>query len=162
MDQIIHDVCLPNLPVTFAIDRGGLVGDDGPTHHGVFDISFMRMIPNLVIMAPKDEDELQHMLYTAILHPGPAAVRYPRANGEGVTMADELVRLPLGEGEVVREGKDILLLPVGNCVYPALEAAEGLKKLGIDAAVINPRFIKPLDAKLICEWAEKTGKVIEL
>ncbi|HIJ77860.1 MAG: 1-deoxy-D-xylulose-5-phosphate synthase [Desulfobulbaceae bacterium] len=160
MDQIIHDVCLPNLPVTFAIDRGGLVGDDGPTHHGVFDISFMRMIPNLLMMAPKDEEELQHMLYTAILHPGPAAVRYPRGSGEGVTMSEELVRLPLGEGEVLREGTDILLLPVGNCVYPALEAAEGLKKLGIDAAVINPRFIKPLDAKLICEWGEKTGKVI--
>ena len=162
MDQIIHDVCLPNLPVTFAIDRGGMVGDDGPTHHGVFDISFMRMIPNLVMMAPKDEEELQHMLYTAILHPGPAAVRYPRGSGEGVSMSAELVRLPLGEGELLREGKDILLLPVGNCVYPALEAAEGLKKLGIDAAVINPRFIKPLDSKLICEWGKKTGKVITI
>lgn len=160
LDQIIHDVCLPNLPVTLAIDRGGLVGDDGPTHHGVFDLSFLRFIPNLVIMAPKDEDELRHMLHSAILHPGPAAVRYPRGNGEGVSLAGPLQRIPLGTGELLRPGRDLLLLPVGNRVYPALEAAEGLKKLGIDAAVINPRFIKPLDDALICEWAVKTGRVI--
>jgi len=162
LDQIIHDVCLPNLPVTLAIDRGGLVGDDGPTHHGVFDFSFLRFIPNLVIMAPKDENELRHMLHTAILHPGPAAVRYPRGNGEGVSLDEVLQRLPLGRGELLREGEDILLLPVGNRVAAALEAAAGLEKLGMEAAVINPRFIRPLDEELICEWARRTGKVITI
>ncbi len=160
LDQIIHDVCLPNLPVTFAIDRGGLVGDDGPTHHGVFDLSFLRFIPNMVLMAPKDERELQDMLFTAVRHPGPAAVRYPRGYGEGVPLTDRLSELPIGKGEVLREGKDILLLPVGNRVGPALAAAEGLAKVGIDAAVINPRFIVPLDAELICEYAARTGQVI--
>jgi len=162
LDQIIHDVCLQNLPVTLAIDRGGVVGDDGATHHGVFDLSYLRFIPNLVFMAPKDEEELRHMLYTAIYHPGPAAVRYPRGNGEGVALTDTLKKLPFGKGELLREGTDVLLLPVGNRVYPALDAAEGLEKLGISAAVINPRFIRPLDGDLICEWAEKTGKVVTI
>jgi len=160
LDQIIHDVCLPNLPVTLAIDRGGVVGDDGPTHHGVFDLSFLRFIPNLVVMAPKDENELQHMLHTAIFHPGPAAVRYPRGSGLGVAMDEELLRLPIGKGELLREGGDVLLLPVGNRVAAALEAAEGLAKLGVEAAVINPRFINPLDGDLICAWAEKTAGVV--
>lgn len=162
LDQIIHDVCLPNLPVTFAIDRGGLVGDDGPTHHGVFDLSFLRFIPNLVLMAPKDENELQHMLYTAIFYPGPAAVRYQRGNGEGVQLSSTLEKLPLGKGELLREGDDVLLLPIGNRVYPALEAANGLEKVGIDAAVINPRFVNPLDEGLITEWAQKTGRIITI
>ncbi len=162
LDQIIHDVCLPNLPVTFAIDRGGVVGDDGPTHHGAFDLSFLRFIPNLTIMAPKDENELQHMLHTAILHNGPVAVRYPRGNGEGVELSSTLTEIPYGKGELLREGKDILLLPVGNRVYPAMEAAEGLKKIGIDAAVINPRFVKPLDRELICQWAAATGRVLTI
>ncbi len=148
VDQIIHDVCLQNLPVTFAIDRAGVVGDDGPTHHGVFDLSFLRFVPNLVIMAPKDENELQHMLHTAVLHKGPAAIRYPRGQGEGVELSDKLSEIPIGKGELLREGNDILLLPVGNRVYPALEAAMGLEKVGIDAAVINPRFVKPLDSDL--------------
>ncbi len=160
LDQIIHDVCIPNLPVTLAIDRGGVVGDDGPTHHGVFDISFLRFIPNITYMAPKDENELQHMLHTAINLPSPAAIRYPRGAGEDVVMDTELINLEIGKGELLREGKDILLLPIGNRVYPAMRAAEGLEKLGIDAAVINPRFIKPLDKDLICEWAEKTGRVL--
>jgi 1-deoxy-D-xylulose-5-phosphate synthase len=162
LDQVIHDVCLQNLPVTFAIDRGGVVGDDGPTHHGVFDLSYLRFIPNLVLMAPKDENELQGMLYTAVRHDGPAAIRYPRGAGEGVELADDLTALPIGKGEIVREGKDILLLPIGNRVCPALEAAQGLEKVGIDAAVINPRFIKPLDSDLIIEWAEKTGRVVTI
>ncbi len=160
LDQIIHDVCLPNLPVTFAIDRGGLVGDDGPTHHGVFDLSFLRFIPNMVLMAPKDERELQDMLYTALQHPGPAAVRYPRGSGEGVPLTDRLAELPIGKGEVLREGKDLLLLPVGNRVGAALAAAEGLAKVGIDAAVINPRFIVPLDTELICDYAARTGRLV--
>lgn len=160
LDQIIHDVCIPNLPVTLAIDRGGVVGDDGPTHHGVFDISFLRFIPNLTYMAPKDENELQHMLNTAISHPHPTAIRYPRGSGEDVPMDKELVNLEIGKGEVLREGDDILLLPIGNRVYTALRAADELEKLGISAAVINPRFIKPLDKELICEWAQKTGHVV--
>ena len=162
LDQIIHDVCLPNLPVTLAIDRGGLVGDDGPTHHGVFDLSFLRFIPNLVIMAPKDENELRHMLHTAIFPPGPAAVRYPRGNGEGVALDTILQRIPLGTGELLREGEDLLLLPVGNRVSAAMEAATGLEKLGIEAAVINPRFVRPLDESLICKWASRTGRVITI
>jgi 1-deoxy-D-xylulose-5-phosphate synthase len=162
LDQIIHDVCLPNLPVTFVIDRAGLVGDDGPTHHGVFDLTFLRFIPNLVLMAPKDEHELQHMLHTAIYYPGPAAVRYPRGAGQGVALSADLQKLPLGKGELLREGGDVLLLPVGNRVYTAMEAAAGLQKVGIEAAVINPRFIRPLDGELITEWAVKTGRVLTI
>ncbi|OGQ98007.1 MAG: 1-deoxy-D-xylulose-5-phosphate synthase [Deltaproteobacteria bacterium RIFOXYD12_FULL_57_12] len=160
LDQVIHDVCLPNLPVTFALDRSGVVGDDGPTHHGMFDIAFLRYIPNLVLMAPKDENELQHMLYTAVRYPGPVVVRYPRGEGEGVALSAELEELPLGKGELLRSGNDVLLLPIGNRVFAALTAADGLKKLGIEAAVINPRFIKPLDGDLIAEWAAKTGRVV--
>ena len=160
LDQIIHDVCLPDLPVTFALDRGGVVGDDGPTHHGVFDLSFLRFIPNLTVMAPKDENELQHMLYTSITGDGPCAIRYPRGSGEDVSMDDTFTSLPLGRAELLRAGNDVLLLPVGNRVYPALEAAEGLAKLGIDAAVINPRFIKPLDNELIGKWAKTCGRVV--
>jgi 1-deoxy-D-xylulose-5-phosphate synthase len=162
LDQIIHDICIPNLPVTLAIDRGGVVGDDGPTHHGVFDLSFLRFIPNMVLMAPKDEEELRHMLYTAVLHKGPAAVRYPRGPGEDVLLTGDLQRIEIGKAEVLLEGGDILLLPIGNRVHPALRAAEGLKKIGIDAAVINPRFIKPLDADLICTWAARTGRVVTI
>lgn len=160
LDQLIHDVCLPDLPVTFALDRGGVVGDDGPTHHGVFDLSFLRFIPNLTVMAPKDENELQHMLYTSINGDGPCAIRYPRGKGEDVVMDTEFAAIPIGRGELLRKGKDVLILPIGNRVYPALEAAEGLAKLGIDAAVINPRFIKPLDNELIGEWAETCGRVV--
>jgi len=162
LDQVIHDVCLPNLPVTFAIDRGGVVGDDGPTHHGVFDLSFLRFIPNLVLMAPKNENELQHMLYTATKYDGPVAIRYPRGSGDGAELDNNFKKIPIGKGELLLEGNDVLLLPVGNRVYDALEAAEGLKKLGIDAAVINPRFIKPLDNELISTWARKIGRVVTI
>ncbi len=162
LDQVIHDVCLQSLPVTFALDRGGVVGDDGPTHHGVFDLSYLRFIPNLVLMAPKDENELQHMLFTAIHHKGPAALRYPRGQGEGVELSDNLTEIPIGKAELLREGNDILLLPIGNRVYPAVEAAAGLEKVGIDAAVINPRFVKPLDSDLIIAWAKKTGRVVTI
>ncbi len=160
MDQVIHDVCLPNLPVTLALDRGGVVGDDGPTHHGVFDLSLFRCIPNLTMMAPKDENELQFMLYTAINHGGPVMLRYPRGSGVGIKLANPEQELAIGKGELLREGDDVLILPVGNRVYPAMEAAEGLEKLGISAAVINPRFIKPLDNELISCWAQKTGRIV--
>jgi 1-deoxy-D-xylulose-5-phosphate synthase len=159
-DQIIHDVCIPNLPVTLAIDRAGVVGADGPTHHGVFDLSFLRVVPNLILMAPKDQEELQHMLLTAIEHHGPSMLRYPRGGGENVALSAQLQRLAIGRGELLREGSDILLLPIGNRVHPALRAALGLEKLGIDAAVLNPRFIKPLDKELICDWAATTGRVV--
>jgi 1-deoxy-D-xylulose-5-phosphate synthase len=162
LDQVIHDVCLPNLPVTFALDRGGVVGDDGPTHHGVFDLSFLRFIPNLTVMAPKDENELRHMLYTCVNSDGPCAVRYPRGSGEDVELDTSFTRLEPGRGELLRTGSDVLLLPIGNRVYPALEAAEGLAKLGIEAAVINPRFVKPLDNELIGTWAEKCGRVVTI
>ncbi len=160
VDQLIHDVCLTNLPVVFAIDRAGVVGDDGPTHHGVFDISLLRCIPNLTLMSPKDENELRQMLFTAVQHDGPCAVRYPRGSGEGVPMDEELRLLPVGKGELLREGSDVLLLPVGTRVYAAMQAAEGLAKLGVEAAVINPRFIKPLDIELISHWAERCGRVL--
>jgi len=162
LDQIIHDVCIPNLPVVLAIDRAGVVGDDGPTHHGVFDLSFLRFIPNLVIMAPKDEDELRHMLNTALSHNGPVAIRYPRGAGEDRPKSLQYRRFEIGSAELLQKGDDILLLPVGNRVYTALEAAEGLSKVGIKAAVINPRFIKPLDCELICHWAQLTGHVITI
>ncbi len=160
LDQIIHDVCLQNLHVIFAIDRAGIVGDDGPTHHGVFDLSFLRFIPNLTLMAPKDERELQNMLYSAVTYPGPVAIRYPRGSGFGCDLSGSFEKLPLGKGELLREGKDVLILPVGNRVHPALSAAEGLQKLGVEAAIINPRFINPIDGDLINEWASKTGLVI--
>jgi 1-deoxy-D-xylulose-5-phosphate synthase len=162
LDQVIHDVCLPKLNVTFAIDRGGVVGDDGPTHHGVYDLTFLRFIPNMILMAPKDEQELQHMLYTAINTPGPTAVRYARGNGTGVGLTKDYQKIAIGKGELLREGKDMLLLPVGERVATALEAAEKLLKVGVDAAVINPRFISPLDGDLICEWAEKTGRIVTI
>lgn len=160
LDQVIHDVCIPDLPVIFALDRSGVVGDDGPTHHGVFDISFLRFIPNMTMMAPKDENELQQMLYTAINQDSPMAIRYPRGRGTGSSPDDNYKMLEIGKAELLRKGNDVLLLPIGNRVYPALEAANGLEKLGIDAAVINPRFIKPLDSELIGHWAEKTGRVV--
>lgn len=165
LDQIIHDICIPNLPVTLAIDRAGVVGDDGPTHHGIFDISFLRFIPNLVIMAPKDEAELQRMLVTSIQHNGPTAIRYPRGAGQNIETNKESEKIPplvIGRAELMREGNDILLIPIGNRVYPALLAAKELALEGISASVINPRFIKPLDAELICNQAAKTKCVITI
>jgi 1-deoxy-D-xylulose-5-phosphate synthase len=148
-DEIVHDVCLQNLHVVFALDRGGLVGADGPTHHGVFDFAYMRSIPNLVIMAPKDENELQHMLKTAAEHPGPISLRYPRGEGWGVAMDDELRALEIGRGELLRSGGDVAIVAIGHAVLPALKAAEELARLGIEAAVVNSRFVKPLDKDLL-------------
>ncbi|CCO08927.1 1-deoxy-D-xylulose-5-phosphate synthase [Desulforamulus hydrothermalis] len=161
-DQVLHDVCLQNLPVTFALDRGGLVGDDGPTHHGVFDIAYLRHIPNMVIMSPKDENELQHMLKTAVTHNGPVAVRYPRGQGLGVPLDQEMHCLPIGRAEVLRDGSDLLLLAVGNMVAEAMAAAEELSRQGITAAVINARYVKPLDEELILAYAGKTKNVITI
>lgn len=159
-DQIVHDVCLQNLPVVFALDRAGIVGEDGPTHHGLFDLSFLRSIPNMVLMAPKDENELQHMLKTAADHDGPATVRYPRGNGFGVELEKELRSLPIGKGELLREGGDVLIIGIGCTVQSAMDAAGRLQQDGIEAAVINARFVKPLDRELIMSWARKVGHVI--
>lgn len=159
-DQIIHDVCLQNLPVVFALDRAGIVGEDGPTHHGLFDLSFLRTVPNMVLMAPKDENELQHMLKTALDHPGPVAIRYPRGNGIGADLDDTFHSIPIGRGEVLREGRDVVIVAIGSTVQASVKAAERLEAEGIDAAVINARFAKPLDRELIMDYASKTGRVI--
>ncbi len=149
-DQVIHDVALQGLPVVFAIDRGGLVGEDGPTHHGVFDISYLRLIPNLVLMAPKDENELRHMLATALARDeGPTALRYPRGVGLGVPLAGAPSVLPIGRAEVLREGDDVCLLALGTMVRPAVEAAQWLQRAGLSATVVNSRFVKPLDEELL-------------
>ncbi len=159
-DEILHDVCLQNLHVVFALDRGGLVGADGPTHHGVFDFAYMRSIPNLVIMAPKDENELQHMLKTAVDYTGPISLRYPRGEGWGVSLDAQLKTLPVGKAELLREGSDVVIAAVGQTVLPALKAAQELAPLGISAAVINARFVKPLDRELFGEWLGRVPRLI--
>ena len=158
-DQIIHDVCLPNLPVVFALDRGGIVGEDGPTHHGQFDVSYLRSLPNMTIMAPKDENELRHMLFTALNHKGPVAIRYPRGSGLGVPLDDDYRQLSLGEIEVLKEGKDLQVLALGSMVYPSLEAARVLDAEGISTGVLNCRFAKPLDKK-IANLAAPSGRLL--
>ncbi len=160
-DQVLHDVCIQNLPVVFALDRAGLVGADGPTHHGVFDIAYLRSIPNIVLMAPKDENELQYMVKTALTYEmGPIALRYPRGTGVGVKLSTEPAPLPIGKAEICCEGEDLLIIAIGNRVYPALEAAETLRQTGIEPTVVNARFIKPLDSSLILDLAKRIGKVI--
>jgi 1-deoxy-D-xylulose-5-phosphate synthase len=161
-DQVFHDVCLQNLHVVFAIDRGGVVGSDGPTHHGVFDLSYLRELPNMTLMAPKDENELQHMIQTALDHDGPIAVRYPRGSGFGVPLDQSFRNLPIGKGELLRSGRDGALLAVGTMVYPALEAAETLAAEGVDLSVVNARFIKPLDRELILAMAADGGRIFTL
>lgn len=159
-DQVLHDVALQNLPVVFAIDRAGLVGEDGETHHGLFDFAYLRHIPNMVVMAPKDENELQHMLHTAINYDGPVSLRYPRGSGVGVPLDQKPANIPVGRAEVLREGKDITIIAVGPLVYEALAAAGELGGYGIEATVINGRFIKPLDEKTLTEHIRRTGKVL--
>ena len=162
-DQIIHDVCLQNLPVTFCLDRSGLVGEDGPTHHGAFDLSFLRQIPNIVLMAPKDEPELQQMMVTAQEHPGPAAIRYPRGVGPGHELLDAPQPLTIGEGEKIKDGRDGAVLAVGSRVYPALEAVHRLEKRTSETfAVYNARFIKPLPAHLLLELADQHSRIVIL
>jgi len=159
-DEILHDVCLQNLHVVFALDRAGLVGADGPTHHGVFDFAYMRSIPNLVIMAPKDENELQHMLKTAVDHSGPISLRYPRGEGWGVSLDEQVKSLPIGKAELLRDGSDIVIAAIGQTVLPALKAAQDLAPLGINAAVVNARFVKPLDGELFGELLTRVPRLI--
>jgi 1-deoxy-D-xylulose-5-phosphate synthase len=159
-DPVVHDVCLQNLPVVFCMDRGGLSGDDGATHHGLFDISYLRGIPNIVHMVAKDEDELADMLYTAMLHPGPSAVRYPRGVGTGVTVKETPVALTIGKAEVVRDGDDVAIFGLGALLPMAQELAAVLERQGFSPAVINPRFVKPLDRKLLAQYARQAGAVV--
>ncbi|MCC5599914.1 1-deoxy-D-xylulose-5-phosphate synthase [Nostoc favosum] len=163
-DQIIHDVCIQNLPVFFCLDRAGIVGSDGPTHQGMYDIAYLRCIPNMAIMAPKDEAELQSMVVTGVNHTsGPIAMRYPRGNGYGVPLMEEgWEPLEIGKGEILRTGDDVLIVGYGTMVYPGMQAAEILSEHGIEATVINARFVKPLDTELILPLAKKIGRVITL
>ena len=150
-DQILHDICLQNLPVVFALDRAGLVGEDGPTHHGVFDLSFLRDMPNLILAAPADENEMQHMLKTAFEAKAPFVLRYPRGAGFGIVLDNEPKALPIGKGVWLKKGKDATILAIGNRVHPALDAAQKLAEKGVDCGVVNMRFVRPLDKKLIDE-----------
>jgi 1-deoxy-D-xylulose-5-phosphate synthase len=159
-DQVLLDVCSQDLPVTFALDRSGLVGDDGRTHHGVFDFSYLRHIPGLTVMAPKDENELQQMVATAIQLGRPAAIRYPRGSAVGVPLEETPSLLPVGKAEVLREGRDLAILAVGAMVQPVLAVAESLSQQGVEAAVINARFVKPLDEEMIRMIGSKYGRIV--
>ncbi|MFH1076603.1 MAG: 1-deoxy-D-xylulose-5-phosphate synthase [Pseudomonadota bacterium] len=159
-DQILHDVCLESLPVSFAVDRGGIVGEDGATHQGVFDLSYLRSMPNMVVMAPKDENELRRMMVTAFRHNGPIAYRYPRGAAIGVSLDRVIKPLDIGKGEILRSGKDVVIIAIGITVSAALDAAEQLTRLNISASVVNARFVKPLDSDLIISLAEMTPRII--
>jgi 1-deoxy-D-xylulose-5-phosphate synthase len=161
-DQIIHDVCLQKLPVVLALDRGGFVGADGPTHHGLFDFAFLRTVPNIIVMAPKDENELQHMLKTAVTCGRPVSLRYPRGKGTGATLDEKPRAIPIGKGEILRDSPDakLAVVAIGACVYPALTAAGLLQTEGIPIRVINARFVKPLDVGLLCDTAATFTRII--
>ncbi len=160
-DQIIHDVALQHLHVIFALDRAGVVGADGPTHHGVFDLSYLRPIPGMVIMAPKDESELRDMLYTAVKHSGgPIAIRYPRGNGLGVPLNPDFTLLPVGKGETLRSGTDVAILAIGDMVAPSLQAAMALAHEGIECEVVNMRFVKPLDEDLLRDVLDRFKAIV--
>ena len=159
-DPIVHDVCLQNLPVVFCMDRGGLSGDDGATHHGLFDISYLRGIPNVVHMVPKDEDELADMLYTAMLHQGPSAVRYPRGTGPGTPVKEQPTALPIGKAEVIADGDDIAIFGLGALLPMASDLAKKLKQQGYSAAIINPRFVKPLDRDVLAAYARRVNVIV--
>lgn len=162
-DQVLHDVCLQNLPVTFALDRAGIVGADGPTHHGLYDLAYLRCMPNMVIMAPKDENELRRMLLTGIYSNSPAALRYPRGNGQGIALEDPITPLPIGKAELLRDGSDLLIAALGSMVAPALALAQRLKEeANLSCAVINARFVKPLDEEMLTHWARQTQGVVTL
>lgn len=159
-DQILHDICLQNLPVVFALDRAGLVGEDGPTHHGVFDLSFLRDMPNLILAAPADENEMQHMLKTAFEAKAPFVLRYPRGAGFGIALDKEPKALPIGKGVWLKKGKDATILAIGNRVHPALDAAQKLAEKGVDCGVVNMRFVRPLDKKLIDEALKISPRLV--
>ena len=159
-DQILHDVCLQNLPVIFAIDRAGIVGEDGATHQGIFDYSYLRSIPNLIVMAPKDENELRHMLKTAVSCGSPVSLRYPRGKGVGAKLDKKIKTLKIGKGEVLRKGSDLAVIAVGATVYPALAAAEKMAGEKVSVEVINARFVKPIDSALILNTARSFKKII--
>lgn len=159
-DQILHDICLQNLPVVFALDRAGLVGEDGPTHHGVFDLSFLRDMPNLILAAPADENEMQHLLKTAFDAKAPFVLRYPRGAGFGVALDKEPKALPIGKGVWLKKGKDATILAIGNRVHPALDAAQKLAEKGVDCGVVNMRFVRPLDKKLIDEALKISPRLV--
>lgn len=159
-DQIIHDIALQNLPVTFAVDRGGIVGDDGKTHQGIFDLSYLSLIPNLIVAAPKDENELRQMLYTAVYAGKPMAVRYPRGVGVGVNMDHDFKEIPIGAAEILRYGSDLVIAAVGVCVQSSMEAADILEQYNIRASVVNMRFVSPLDIKLISTLIGKSKRLV--
>lgn len=159
-DQVIHDVCLQDLNVTLAMDRAGIVGADGPTHHGLLDIAYLRSYPNIVLMSPKDEAEMRDMIITAIEHPGPAAIRYPRGNGHGVDISAAPKVIEIGKGEVLRKGTDGAVVAYGSMVYPAMQAAEKLAKSGVNISVVNARFVKPLDAELLLSTAREVPLIV--
>lgn len=162
VDPIIHDVCLQNLPVVFCMDRAGLSGDDGPTHHGLFDISYLRGVPNMMLMSPTNEDELADMLYTSMLHPGPSAIRYPRGVGPGIVVKETPMALPIGKAQVLRQGDDVVIFGLGNMLELAIALADQLEAEGYSAGVINPRFVKPLDLDLIEQVARRAGVLVTM
>ena len=159
-DQILHDVCIERLRVVFAVDRGGIVGEDGPTHQGLFDLSYLRSLPNMVLMAPKDENELRQMLATALQHDGPVAIRYPRGAAMGVALESPLAALPIGKAEILKEGDDVAILALGRCVSEGLEAHARLAERGVRATVVNCRFVKPIDVDLIAGVARRVPRII--
>jgi 1-deoxy-D-xylulose-5-phosphate synthase len=159
-DQIVHDIVGMNIPVTFAMDRAGIVGEDGATHQGLFDVAFMRTLPNMVVMAPKDENELRHMLKTSVYHPGPSCLRYPRGSGLGVDMDEEISEIEIGKGEVIKDGKDLAIIAFGSMVDPSMKTATMLEEKGLSVAVINARFAKPIDKDLVTKYAKKTGCIV--
>ena len=159
-DQVVHDVCIQNLPVKLIADRAGIVGEDGKTHHGAFDISYLRCLPNAVVAAPMDENELQHLVYTAYKHEGPFAIRIARGAATGAPLDSELKELPIGKGSVVREGSDVVIFALGKPVGAAVEAAETLAGRGISCGVVNPIFVKPLDVDLLLDSARSSGRIL--
>ena len=162
-DEIIHDVCLQNLHVVFAIDRAGIVGEDGPTHNGMFDLSYLRHVPNLIVMSPKDDVEFKYMLELALNHNGPVAIRYPRGKVKSlISPPSSLIPFNVGKAEILREGKDVALIAIGNTVHPSIQAAERLNEDGISAMVVNARFIKPLDHNLISSVAVAVPRIITI
>jgi 1-deoxy-D-xylulose-5-phosphate synthase len=159
-DQVVHDVCLPDLPVVFALDRSGIVGEDGKTHQGTFDLSYLTLMPNMIVSAPKDGNELQHLLYTALNTKHPMAIRYPRGRGPDIPLATELHQIPIGKAEIIKQGGDVVIIGIGSTIMSSLEAAEHLSLEGIDAMVINARFAKPLDTELILDVASRIKKIV--